>query len=482
MNSAHIGANATSFAEQTWIPAIGIPALGVLVAVMEASLIALASVASGVAYETVAIGGVAEVDRFFAVGIMASVLVLLMAQLRSLYSAPLLLKAGRQLQELALIWTAALLLLVSVGFALKIGSVFSRGAVFTFGVFGFVLIAGHRLAWRRFLVGALQSAQLRPRPVALVAFQDAASSSSVPTDLLKLGLAPVCSLSLPGSALGTGEFDSTLRRFCSEVRGAEVDAIYVLANWTDLGGLAILLDRLRPLPLPVHLLAEGALAEVVSRPTLATLEGRSIVEVRRAPLGAAELAVKRAFDLFVAFAALALLSPILAAVAIAVRLDSPGPILFRQHRLGFNGRKFAILKFRSMTVQENGDVVTQATRDDPRVTRVGRFIRRTSLDELPQLFNVLAGDMSLVGPRPHAVAHDDLYDSLIADYALRRHVRPGLTGWAQVNGCRGETPTMESMKARVDHDLWYIDHWTCWLDLKILGMTALMLLRSENAY
>jgi lipopolysaccharide/colanic/teichoic acid biosynthesis glycosyltransferase len=143
-------------------------------------------------------------------------------------------------------------------------------------------------------------------------------------------------------------------------------------------------------------------------------------------------------------------------VALAVRLDSRGPILFRQNRNGFNGRPFRIYKFRSMTVMEDGAVVTQAKRDDARVTRVGRFLRRSSLDELPQLLNVLKGDMSLVGPRPHALAHDDHYSGLLAEYAFRHHVKPGITGWAQVNGFRGETPTIDLMKRRIDLDLQYI--------------------------
>ena len=135
-----------------------------------------------------------------------------------------------------------------------------------------------------------------------------------------------------------------------------------------------------------------------------------------------------------------------------------------------------------MTVRENGDDVVQASRRDVRVTRVGRMIRRTSIDELPQLFNVLKGDMSIVGPRPHAVAHDDYYDGLIASYALRQHVKPGITGWAQVKGLRGETRDVEQMRARVEHDLWYINNWSIWLDIRIILLTALKVFFDENAY
>ena len=167
-------------------------------------------------------------------------------------------------------------------------------------------------------------------------------------------------------------------------------------------------------------------------------------------------------------------------VALAVKLEAPGPILFRQRRLGFNGKEFQILKFRSMRVLEDGEDVRQAARHDDRVTRVGRFIRATSIDELPQLLNVVRGDMSLIGPRPHARAHDDQFDRQIGDYSLRRHMKPGLTGWAQVNGHRGETPTTAHMSARVEHDLWYIANWSIWLDIWIMLRTAKELVTNRD--
>jgi len=167
--------------------------------------------------------------------------------------------------------------------------------------------------------------------------------------------------------------------------------------------------------------------------------------------------------------------------AIAIKLDSRGPIIFRQRRSGLNANEFVILKFRTMTVLEDGPVVTQACRDDLRVTRVGKFLRRSSIDELPQLFNVLRGDMSLVGPRPHALAHDDEYRVHIADYAFRHHVKPGMTGWAQVNGLRGETASFEQMAQRVKFDLWYISNWSLGLDLNILLRTSFEVFR-DRAY
>jgi len=169
-------------------------------------------------------------------------------------------------------------------------------------------------------------------------------------------------------------------------------------------------------------------------------------------------------------------------IALLIKFSSPGPVLFRQQRHGVGGEAMEILKFRSMVVhQESGNAVTQAVPDDARVTSIGRFLRRSSLDELPQLFNVLKGDMSLVGPRPHAVEHTDLYKSRIPRYMLRHKVKPGITGWAQVNGFRGLTDTPEKMALRIEHDLWYIQNWSLWLDVKILLLTPFVLLH-RNAY
>ncbi|MCF4124798.1 exopolysaccharide biosynthesis polyprenyl glycosylphosphotransferase [Methylobacterium sp. SyP6R] len=192
--------------------------------------------------------------------------------------------------------------------------------------------------------------------------------------------------------------------------------------------------------------------------------------------------VKRAVDVVGAALGLVLLLPLFLVVAVLIKCDSRGPVLFRQSRIGLGNRPFRVWKFRTMTCCENGSVVRQARRDDPRVTRVGRVLRRTSLDELPQLVNVLLGSMSLVGPRPHAVAHDAQFTGTVARYADRHAVRPGITGWAQVRGCRGETPNAAAMQRRVDLDLAYIEHWSLLLDLIILAMTLREIFRSQAAY
>jgi putative colanic acid biosynthesis UDP-glucose lipid carrier transferase len=189
---------------------------------------------------------------------------------------------------------------------------------------------------------------------------------------------------------------------------------------------------------------------------------------------------KRCLDYVLAAAGLIALAPVLMLIAIAIKIDSPGPVFFRQRRYGQNNRIFRIFKFRTMTVTEDGPVVVQATREDARVTRIGRFLRGSSLDEIPQLINVLLGDMSIVGPRPHALAHDEDFDSRLDLFSRRRRVRPGITGWAQVNGFRGETRTLESIEGRMQHDLYYIDNWSIWLDLEIVARTILVF--SRKAY
>lgn len=191
---------------------------------------------------------------------------------------------------------------------------------------------------------------------------------------------------------------------------------------------------------------------------------------------------KRVFDVALATVALLLAWPVLLGIALAIKQSSAGPILFKQRRYGLNGEEILVYKFRTMTVCEDGSVVAQATPQDHRVTPLGAFLRRTSLDELPQILNVLEGKMSFVGPRPHAVAHNEAYRKLINGYMIRHKVRPGITGWAQVNGLRGETSTVERMHQRVQYDLDYLKNWSLWLDLQIIARTALHILRDRNAY
>ncbi|MCC7099129.1 MAG: undecaprenyl-phosphate glucose phosphotransferase [Rubrivivax sp.] len=215
---------------------------------------------------------------------------------------------------------------------------------------------------------------------------------------------------------------------------------------------------------------------------LRDMNGLPVVGLCESPFTGTNLLVKRASDLVLASLILLLVWPFMLIIAIAVRLGSPGPAIFRQRRNGLDGEEIVVYKFRSMTTQDNGEVVHQATRDDPRVTPLGAFLRRTSLDELPQFVNVLQGRMSIVGPRPHAVAHNAQYRELIKAYMVRHKVRPGITGWAQVNGHRGETDTLEKMQARVEYDLEYLRNWSLLLDLQIVARTIKLVFFDRKAY
>jgi putative colanic acid biosynthesis UDP-glucose lipid carrier transferase len=210
--------------------------------------------------------------------------------------------------------------------------------------------------------------------------------------------------------------------------------------------------------------------------------GMPVIAICETPFMGLNSMIKRASDIVLAGLILLLLAPLMLVVAVAVKMSSPGPVIFRQRRYGLYGEEIMVYKFRSMTVMENGDQVVQAQKNDQRVTKIGGFLRRTSLDELPQFINVLQGRMSIVGPRPHAVAHNEQYRKLIKGYMLRHKVKPGITGWAQVNGLRGETATLDKMEARIQYDLDYLRNWSLWLDLWIVLRTVKVVLTRENAF
>ena len=247
-----------------------------------------------------------------------------------------------------------------------------------------------------------------------------------------------------------------------------------------------MLRKLWVLPIDIRLAAHAN--RLRFRPRSYSYVGQvPVLDLFDKPIADWDVVIKLAFDKIVGAIALLALSPVLLATAIAVKLDSPGPVLFRQRRYGFNNELVEVYKFRSMYVdQTDATAAKLVTRDDPRVTRVGRFIRKTSLDELPQLLNVVfKGNLSLVGPRPHAVhakAADRQYDEVVDGYFARHRVRPGITGWAQVNGWRGETDTQEKIQQRVEHDLYYIENWSILFDLYILAITPLSLIKTKNAF
>ncbi|HJL18798.1 MAG TPA: undecaprenyl-phosphate glucose phosphotransferase [Sandaracinaceae bacterium LLY-WYZ-13_1] len=274
-----------------------------------------------------------------------------------------------------------------------------------------------------------------------------------------------------------GRFDELVEK----TRDGTIDIVYVTLPLRAENRIRELTDRLADSTAEVYLVPDFYVFDLLHG-SWSTFDDIPVVSIFETPFYGVDGWVKRAEDVILGSLFVLLASVPMLLIALAIKLTSKGPVFFRQRRYGLRGEVIEILKFRSMTVAEDGDQVAQATKDDARVTKVGKLLRRTSLDELPQLLHVVTGKMSLVGPRPHAVAHNELYRRQISHYMLRHKVKPGLTGWAQVNGWRGETDTLEKMQRRIEHDLEYIHKWSLWLDVEIIFLTVFGRAVHRNAY
>jgi Undecaprenyl-phosphate glucose phosphotransferase len=366
---------------------------------------------------------------------------------------------------------------LSTMFILKLTDEYSRATfMLQFVSVTAVVMCVRALSYSR-LSSAIESGALEARRVVLIGdpryfaqFEDRLRSSGIQT----VGTFNVSvGQSISPALLAAG----TIREMTDYCRGRHADDVLIMGtqqNWP----LAVrLATSLVDLPVGVLIIPVDTMA-VFAGARIAEFGNVTAMQISRPPLSAADLFIKRAFDILAATCGLLLLLPLFLAVSLAIKLDSPGPVFFRQRRHGYNNRTIRVFKFRSMTTLEDGCDFKQVVRHDPRVTRVGRILRRTNIDELPQLLNVLSGEMSIIGPRPHATAHNKMFEEKILPFPRRHNVKPGITGWAQVNGCRGETDTLEKMQRRLEHDLYYIDNWSFLLDLKIIFMT----LFSKNAY
>jgi Undecaprenyl-phosphate glucose phosphotransferase len=379
-------------------------------------------------------------------------------------------------------WLIAFGALAGTVFLLKIADEFSRIQVGVFFVAGGAVVLASQLALTKALRRRLASGALTVARTFAIVVGDSLDMAETAARLRQRGTEIVGTHRVP---LRHTAYGRDCRTVLEAARGGLArlgcDSVMVFAPWKAARQIEELTQTLADLPIPVVLMADMPTRRVLSR---RRIDVGSYVgfEISRAPLSRADRAVKRIADVAIASLALVILSPLLVLTSLGILLESGRPIFFRQNRRGFGGREFKIWKFRSMTVQENGPNVPQAQRNDPRVTPLGRILRKTSIDELPQLINVLQGNMSIVGPRPHAIAHDNHYDDKIATYAFRQHVKPGITGWAQVNGLRGETRQLSDMTARVEHDLWYINNWSFWLDIRIIVRTALKAAIDKDAY
>ncbi|HCA9137715.1 undecaprenyl-phosphate glucose phosphotransferase [Klebsiella quasipneumoniae] len=274
-----------------------------------------------------------------------------------------------------------------------------------------------------------------------------------------------------------GNFENLI----SDAKAGKLDRIYLAMSMSDELIMKDLIRKLTDTTCSVILIPDIFTFNILQSRT-EEVNGVPVVPLFDTPINGINMVFKRLEDILLSLLIIILILPLLAIISIAVKISSPGPVIFKQTRYGMDGKAIKVWKFRSMTVMENDAVVKQATKNDMRVTRVGAFLRKTSLDELPQFFNVLTGGMSIVGPRPHAVAHNEQYRNLIEGYMLRHKVKPGITGWAQINGWRGETDTVDKMQKRVEYDLEYIREWSIWFDFKIILLTILKGFINKAAY
>jgi Undecaprenyl-phosphate glucose phosphotransferase len=442
--------------------------------VADAAAIVLSGLATALVYHGALYGDAADLDFYLRVGFVIAFFFVIPNIYRNEYSISNYLSLKDRLGRSLVLWNVAFVSALALGFVTKTTEIFSRGSIVLFYVVGWgvvvlvraIMVAGVRR-------NSSQGAVSAPR-VFLVGFEEQVAAFSRLYQPWNVGVHVVAAVILRRSE-ETLEDDLALAS--ASARMLRPDDVFLLVPWSEKATIDACLDAFLQVPASIHLGPERVLDRFMDA-HISKIGPIASLQLVRRPLSTTEIVVKRLFDVAVAAAALILLSPLFLAVAVLIKLDSPGPVLFLQRRYGFNQASFRIVKFRSMKVLEDGGVIRQAARDDVRITRVGRWLRRWNLDELPQLLNVLSGDMSLVGPRPHALAHNQLYDRKIALYARRHNVRPGITGWAQVNGFRGETSTDDMMRSRVEHDLYYIDNWSLWLDLRILALT----LFSPKAY
>jgi Undecaprenyl-phosphate glucose phosphotransferase len=456
-----------------------------VVLVIDVILIIATSVICSVAYMSATTGSLANETAFVGIGVLVSVNFAAVMSARRNYSLKNLTLIDKQVRETIVVWSCVYGLLAVVGFAMKISSSFSRGSTILIFIAGLAMLLAWRVIIANFISMALSKGSFARKKIIIITEQNQSALSRPLSELQRYGYHAVqtCEISSKEmTALGIG---GSLRAKLDDVvtlaRSDQIEDIYLLVRWHHHRIIDGILDALAVLPVSIHLVPDENTARFLNHP-IANIGGTWTTELRRAPLTRGELRAKRCFDLILASSALVFLLPMMLVTALFIKLDSRGPVFFQQKRNGFNDQAFNIFKFRTMHVLEDGAVVQQAIRNDPRVTRLGRWLRRSSIDELPQLFNVIRGEMSLVGPRPHAASHNSEYEKLIANYAFRHHVKPGLTGWAQINGWRGETRTIEQMERRVEHDLWYINNWSPLLDLRIILQTIVVALRQNKAF
>jgi len=440
----------------------------------------------GLAVQTILIGWSSEVAEYYVSAtffiFLATIMLLHFA---GQYQFDALMKPVENIDKIVVACITAFFLLLAIAFSLKVSDTYSRKWMYIYAFSSTFAIVSYRIigSW---ILSQLSSKGILARNIVVLGAGVQAERflarvrEDRPPFMAVMGV-----FNVEGDRNGSIEgypLRGGLEDLVEYVRGHDVDDIVVAHPWNDEERLIPLVERLLELPTTIYFASDLVGFRFNLRPADNNFAVLPVLEIVEKPLSGWSFVAKYLEDRILSLLLLIVLSPVFLLTAIAIKIDSPGPIFYRQRRFGFNNRSFSIYKFRSMhTKQPASGTTRQATANDPRVTRVGHFIRRTSIDELPQLFNVLNGTMSLVGPRPHAVDHNEEYSKRIRGYFARHRVKPGITGWAQANGLRGETANLSKMEARVRHDLYYAQNWSLLFDLQILLMTALIVIRGKNA-
>jgi putative colanic acid biosynthesis UDP-glucose lipid carrier transferase len=415
------------------------------------------------------------------VAIIAAAFFYAIAQHRGQYNKQADFRFAPQMSALIFVCALTLPSAFAAIFFLKIQTEFSRIWVLLWGAFLLILLAAGRALMSQYTETLMRKGLLR-RSVALVGAgpQFEVARSALLKEKHHISLVCALDLSAPNNA-SPANSSGNIQSFIMDAQNKHVDGVIIALPSTMAESLETVMEQVQILPVDIEVYPDFGGARVQAR-QLHKIGDLSVITTVSKPIAEWGAFLKSVEDYVLGLACLALFLPAMAVIAIAVKLDSKGPVFFRQRRHGYNHQVIEVVKFRTMTVMEDGETVKQATRNDKRVTRVGAFLRRSSLDELPQFWNVVRGEMSIVGPRPHALAHNTYYGNLIEKYANRHRVKPGITGWAQVNGFRGETTDPDMMAERVRYDLDYIENWSIWLDLKIVLMTPLFGFFRRSAY
>lgn len=459
--------------------------IGLVTALTDAFVVMGVVALASLAHHLQAYGHLGDRQITLELAIMIAAIFVFTNLLRGRYRLGNYLSTKGQVASAFTVWNITMVAFIAFVFIAKIVDHYSRAVVLATYLAGIPLIALARSLIVRTVSMASKTGRITAERVFLIGREADVMSFVSRHQPWNIGFAIVDVAYLRGQdARRTNDpaaaLAADLATAAARCRQMRPDAVFIAMPWSEQDSIDACIDAFMNLPVAIHLAPERIM-DRFDKLHIARVGSLASLRLTRPALSAIEIACKRAFDVVAASAILVLAAPLLLLIAAAIRLDTGGPVLFMQRRYGFNQMPFRIYKFRTMTTADDGDVIRQATRGDARVTRIGRILRRYNLDELPQLLNVIAGQMSLVGPRPHALAHDHEFQCKIALYARRHNVKPGITGWAQVNGLRGETDTDEKMARRIACDHWYIDNWSFWLDLAILLRTLVSPRSYRNA-